>query len=160
MFQLRWTLGPRRHRTWVKRTLVLSNRNQVCWTRFSFASFSFKNQTNFLVLPSPKNPWTKPNTKPKTNQTHFPLSTPLTDTGILISVPSNYEIPPTNNDKAYQQNAEINNQRSKRRDQHRRRKKQRCKTQQTKEVITKQPRHRFWPNPSGESFKRRKSDRT
>ena len=68
-------------------------------------------------------------TKYKTQNKSNPLSTPLTDTGILILVPSNFETPPTNNDKAYQQNPKINNQRSKLKEQHWRRKKQQCKTQ-------------------------------
>ena len=51
-------------------------------------------------------------TKYKTQNKSNPLSTLLIDIGILISIPSNFDIPPTNNDKAYQQNPEIKMQRS------------------------------------------------
>ena len=70
-----WILGPRRCRTQIEIKFYGLEFYQIEKESYGLEFCQIEDelplleqlQTNFLVLPSPKNPWTKPNTKPKTN---------------------------------------------------------------------------------------------
>ena len=65
-----WILGPYRHQTQVKWTRVLSNRNQVLRTWFSFASFASTARDKLPCSSKPQKPMNK--TKYKT-QNKYPI---------------------------------------------------------------------------------------
>ena len=73
-----WILGPRRCRTQIEIKFYGLEFYQIEKESYGLEFCQIEDelpllplleqlQTKFLVLPSPKNPWTKPNTKPKTN---------------------------------------------------------------------------------------------